>query len=301
VLAATHARALTFTCEGDTLVGVLHEPIGEGSKPCGKVGVLLIVGGPQYRVGSHQQFVHLGRSLANSGYPVFRFDARGMGDSTGDLRNFENVQADIASALDAFLQAAQGVNRVVLWGLCDGASAALLYLDERRDPRVCGLCLLNPWVRSEGSLAATRVKHYYTQRLLQPAFWRKLVSGTVARGALTEFFNSVVRTVGARLTGARAFPTTQEALSYQARMARAWRDDRLPLLLILSRNDYTAKEFSQTIASDARWRGALTRPRLRAETLDADHTFSTPKAGRSVELLTAEWLRTCLDSPVKEH
>ncbi len=296
--AASVERALTFACEGETLVGVLHEPVDGNAQPCNNLGVLVVVGGPQYRVGSHQQFVHLGRSLAVAGYTVFRFDVRGMGDSTGDLRDFEHLQADIASAIDAFLRVARGVSRVVLWGLCDGASAALLYLQDKRDPRICGLCLLNPWVRSEASLATTRVKHYYMQRLLQATFWRKLFSGKVARAAASELASSLTRTVQARLGLGRAASAVQSAPPYQARMARAWMDGRLPLLLILSRHDYTAKEFSETVATDARWHGALSRPRLRAETLDADHTFSTPEARRSVEKLTAEWLGANLVSSV---
>jgi hypothetical protein len=42
---------------------------------------------------------------------------------------------------------------------------------------IAGLVLLNPWVRSEVSLAQTHIKHYYGQRLLQGEFWRKLLSG----------------------------------------------------------------------------------------------------------------------------
>ena len=45
-------RALTFDCCGERLVGVLAEPAAFS-----KLGLVLVVGGPQYRVGSHRQFV----------------------------------------------------------------------------------------------------------------------------------------------------------------------------------------------------------------------------------------------------
>ena len=155
--APLHESALVFPCEGDRLVGV----VGAGHRD---LGVVIVVGGPQYRAGSHRQFVLLARHLAAQGFPVLRFDVRGMGDSEGAQRPFDALTPDIAAAIAALQSQQPQVRRVVLWGLCDGASAALLYLHERPDPRVQGLVLLNPWVRSEASLARTHVKHYYRQR-----------------------------------------------------------------------------------------------------------------------------------------
>ena len=163
-------QALVIHCHGDSLAGIASVPDAPRDS-----AVIIVVGGPQYRAGSHRQFVLLARSLAEAGYPALRFDARGMGDSTGDARDFESITDDIGCALAAFHQALPAVRRFVLWGLCDGASAALLYVERTQDPRVAGLCLANPWVRSEASLARTQVKHYYTQRVLQRDFW--LLSG----------------------------------------------------------------------------------------------------------------------------
>jgi exosortase A-associated hydrolase 1 len=127
-------RAVTFKCGGDIIVGILHVP----AIPV-DLGVLVIVGGPPYRAGSHRQFVLLARVLADAGIAVLRFDCRGMGDSSGDQRSFEGVSQDIAAAIAALLRHASGVTRVVLWGLCDGASAALLYLHDSGDVRVHAL------------------------------------------------------------------------------------------------------------------------------------------------------------------
>ena len=134
-------RALFFDCAGDTLLGILHPAQGV---PCG-IGLLLVVGGPQYRVGSHRQFVLLARALAAVGIPVFRFDYRGMGDSTGQPRHFEAIAPDIGAALDTFLAESPDLRGVVLWGLCDAATANAFY--ARSDHRVLGQIALNPWVR----------------------------------------------------------------------------------------------------------------------------------------------------------
>lgn len=77
------AVGLTFDCGGATLVGILEIP----QRPA-RVGVVVVVGGPQYRVGSHRQFVLFGRALAHAGYPVLRFDCTGMGDSGGEARAY---------------------------------------------------------------------------------------------------------------------------------------------------------------------------------------------------------------------
>ncbi|MDI6746527.1 MAG: hydrolase 1, exosortase A system-associated [Rhodocyclaceae bacterium] len=270
--------AIHFDCENETLFGILARP-----EQAADVGIVIIVGGPQTRVGSHRQFVLLSRALAAAGYPTLRFDVRGMGDSTGDKRYFEAVTPDIGAAIDALQTACPGATRIVLWGLCDAAAAALLYCEETRDPRIAGLCLLNPWVRSPASLAKIQVKHYYGQRLLQAEFWRKLLTGRL------NPIQSLAELLG-KLSQATA--QTEQPLGFQDRMARGWRDFPGRVLLILSGNDYTAKEFLEYTASAQSWRGLLDRPKIKqANITAADHTFSSQEWRNSVENACLDWLK----------
>jgi len=73
------------------LLFVLAAPFAQASDDDRRAacGVLIVVGGPQYRVGSHRQFLLLSRRLAAEGHPVMRFDYRGMGDASGAMRGFE--------------------------------------------------------------------------------------------------------------------------------------------------------------------------------------------------------------------
>lgn len=273
-------EATLFACAGDALVGVLAKP----ESPA-RTGVIVIVGGPQYRVGSHRQFVLLSRALATEGYAVLRFDYRGMGDSEGQARDFQAVSADISGAIDELHQKLPTVTRVVLWGLCDGASAALMYCEETHDPRVSGLCLLNPWVRSEASLARTQVKHYYTGRLLQKEFWAKLLRGEVAFKALTE----LMQTIGASASAPRRSATVQP--TFQQRMAGGWNSFSGNILLLLSGDDFTAKEFLECARNDVVWKNALNNPRLlRHDLPGVDHTFSSVASRAMVDKLTLAWL-----------
>ena len=272
-------EATQFTCNGDTLVGILALPA-----EAARTGVVIIVGGPQYRAGSHRQFVLLARALAAAGCAVLRFDARGMGDSSGTQRNFETISDDIAAAISHLQRRVPTVQNVVLWGLCDAAAAALLYCHDSVDARVSGLCLLNPWVRSEASLAKTQVKHYYPDRLKQKDFWRKLLIGKVALGAVSGFVQKLRQARGTATAAAADQP-------FQHRMAAAWHGFKGQLLLILSGDDYTAKEFLEYTQTDPTWQGYLAHPGLTRHDLpDVDHTFSGAAACKQVEDLTASWV-----------
>ncbi len=283
---AVHESVLVFPCEGDRLVGVVSAGRSD-------LGVVIVVGGPQYRAGSHRQFVLLARHLAAQGFPVLRFDVRGMGDSDGAQRPFDALTPDIDAAIAALQSQQPQVRRVVLWGLCDGASAALLYLHERPDPRVQGLVLLNPWVRSEASLARTHVKHYYRQRLLQREFWLKLFSGRVAGAAVRGLLDNLRKARGGGGGGGGGTGSSAQALAFQQRMAAAWQGFGGRILLVLSGNDYTAREFQEFVKADPAWAGAMTRPGLTVhEAAGADHTFSRIADRLALELVTADWLQT---------
>ncbi len=274
---------LVFAVGDDALVGVLTAPEG----PSRDTALLVVVGGPQVRAGSHRHFVQLARSLAAQGHAVLRFDVRGMGDSSGTPGGFEQLQGDIAAAVGELQRLRPEVQRVVLWGLCDGASAALLYLQQTRDPRIGGLVLLNPWVRSPETLARATLRHYYVQRLMQPGFWRKLVGGSVGLAAVRGWWRNF-QTARQQVRLARG----TEGLPFAARMAEGWRGFKGPILLVLSGDDVTAHEFAGHAGSDTHWRGALAMPQVkRVDLPTADHTFSSAEAGPQVLALTLDWLR----------
>lgn len=280
-------QPLWLPCGPEHLFAVLHPAAGD-------TGVLVVVGGPQYRAGSHRQFVMLARELAAGGFPVLRFDLRGMGDSTGQFPGFENCDADLRAAIDGFLAHLPQIQRVVLWGLCDGASAALLYLQRQpAEARVAGLCLLNPWVRSAQTLAQARVKHYYRQRLADPAFWHKLLRGGVSWRAPLEWLR-------ARMAARRGRASAPAAtLGFQQRMRLGLGGFRGSTLLALSGRDLTAQEFEQACAAEPEWQRALAGAKVRTLRFPkADHTFSELAAQQDLFDATLQWLRE-ITSPTR--
>jgi exosortase A-associated hydrolase 1/exosortase A-associated hydrolase 2 len=285
-------RAVSFDCHGESLVGVLDLP----ARPHGGRGVMIVVGGPQYRAGSHRQFTLLARRLAAAGIPAMRFDYRGMGDSEGEIRSFEMVADDLRAAVDRFMAEAPGLREVVLWGLCDGASASALYAPL--DARVTGLALLNPWVRTEEGAAKAMLKHYYKDRLLDPALWKKIASGQFDyAGAARSFF----QLAGSALSPRRAAAEPAQVAEADADAAPAPLPERMQaalsrfrgqVLVMLSGADLTAQEFGDVAAGSRPWRVLMAEGRVTRHTLPgADHTCSQRPWQDQVEDWTCAWLR----------
>jgi exosortase A-associated hydrolase 1 len=283
--ALTEEIPFFFPCEGENLLGIISAPVN--SAP---TGVLIVVGGPQYRVGAHRQFVHLARHLAASGVACMRFDYRGMGDGSGAMRTFEQVEADLRAAMDAFVANYPPIRRVVLWGLCDGASAECFY--AANDRRVAGAVLVNPWVRTEAGEARTYLRHYYLRRLLSRAFWQKLLDGGIdLQASLGSFLRAFRLALGARREGVRrsARQVDESDGPLPERMARGLQCFDGRILVILSGNDYTAKEFCQVRAESVSWARALNGADS-ALLEEADHTFSTHAWKAWVAETTARWV-----------
>lgn len=273
-----HDVALAFDCAGACLYGVASVPPAPAER-----GVLIVVGGPQYRAGSHRQFTLLARALADQGIAAMRFDVRGMGDSEGSARPFEDIGADLDAAITAFMQNVPALREVVLWGLCDGASAAALYAP--RDARITGLALLNPWVRTEAGAATATIKHYYRARLFDKTFWQKLASGKFDAGAAVR---SAVQLAKTALAPAPAASTA--ALPEQVYQGLAGFDGKL--LVMLSGADLTAQEFQDASAATDDWRALMAQPRVTRHVLDgADHTCSRRDWHDQIAAWTAAWLR----------
>jgi exosortase A-associated hydrolase 1 len=274
-------RTVSFDCEGCRLHGIVSLPapaLADATR-----GVLIVVGGPQYRAGSHRQFTLLARSLAARGIAAMRFDYRGMGDSEGDVRSFEEVGADLRAALDCFTTAVPGLRDIALWGLCDAASAITFYAAQ--DARVGGIALLNPWVRTEAGAAKATIKHYYRARLLERELWAKVLRGRFDfRGALASAF---------KLAGSALKPQAPQSAqaSLPERMAEGLARFQGRVLVMLSGADLTAQEFAGLADGDARWRGLLAGPRVTRRHLPgADHTCSRRGWHEQVVDWTGDWM-----------
>ena len=286
---------ISFRCGDADLVGMVHRPdhpSGGTTHGAPRRGVLIVVGGPQYRIGSHRQFLLLARALSDAGIAAMRFDYRGLGDSGGDFAGFENIDDDIRAAADAFQQAVPELEEVFLWGLCDAASAILFYAPG--DSRITASVLLNPWVRSETGYAKTQLRHYYLRRLTSREMWSKIFRGRFRLfDSLGSFFGTVRTATSESKSEDDNAGDNAGGNPLADRMADGLAQYARPVLLIMSGNDLTAREFDDAVKASPRWQELIADGRMTRRDLPAaDHTFSRRAWRDDVAEITIDWIGT---------
>ena len=219
---------LRFGCGSLKLAGTLDTAPGT-------IGLLIVSGGNEIRSGAFCSQSHLALCIARAGFPVFRFDRRGIGDSEGENRGFLSSAGDIRAALEAFRAMAPRVERVVAFGNCDAASALMLSGGEGFD----GLILSNPWTvestsedAHDGSApeqpqhAPKAIRSRYVQKLKDPREIARLLRGGVNLKKLARGLASSLRPspppsgLVERMAGKIAqFDGSVEHFSWQARIA----------------------------------------------------------------------------------
>lgn len=263
--------ALTFG--GMQSLGIYHAAPSE-------LLIVMVNGGAQTRTGSHRMQQQLACHWQKAGFASMRFDFPGFGDAQGQPADFR-AHARYLAELPSQLETLFGRQRpLVLFGLCDGATAALIACPALK-PKA--LLLLNPWCRLQQNHATTMLRFYYVQRIFSGAFWRKLLSGRLDIIGSLQAFRRLLQTSLKGATGIEQAdqalkPAEQDAvealtpdLAVQAAI-KIWRGLRIPQHLTLSGADLTAAECSQL----------LQRPELqqiwhkvtRLEIPGANHTLS---------------------------
>lgn len=220
---------LSFACEGAALAASLDAAGGT-------TGLLIVSGGNEIRSGAHRGMAMLAARIAAEGYPVFRFDRRGIGDSEGANGGFESSGPDIAAAVAAFRGAAPHVSRIVAFGNCDAASALLLHQPLAFD----ALIVANPWTydsdaedNEEPALPpAAAIRARYLSRLKDPKSLLRLIRGEVN-------FRKLFR----GLSALNAPPPAAAPDSLAGRIDHAMAGLSAPATILLATGDRTAQAF----------------------------------------------------------
>jgi len=240
-------RHFTFACERKTLVGTLDEAPGA-------VGLLIVTGGNETRAGAFSGQAHMAARIAAAGYPVLRFDRRGVGDSSGENAGFTGSGADIAAAIAALRREQPQVSRVVAFGNCDAASALMLAKGAGLD----ALALANPWTFDavEEAPPPDAVRRRYAEKLRDPRELVRLVTGGVS---LKKLASGVIRALSP------AAPPSTLLGHMQAGMA----DYAGPVRYLIAERDRTGQAFM------AAWPESVGHWQICA---GGDHAFSSNSA-----------------------
>ena len=178
---------LTFGCGSLTLAGTLDTAPGT-------TGLLIVSGGNEIRAGAFGGQAEIAARIAAAGFPVFRFDRRGIGDSEGENRGFRKSAKDISAALDAFRAIVPQIGRVVAFGNCDAASALMLAGGAGCD----GLVLSNPWTLDDmaapdAAPPPEAIRARYAAKLRNPREVARLLGGGVSLGKLARGIGQMLR------------------------------------------------------------------------------------------------------------
>jgi exosortase A-associated hydrolase 1 len=245
-------KLIAFPCTGETLLGTLDEGAGT-------TGLLIVSGGNEIRIGAHRGMALLAQRVAEAGHPVFRFDRRGIGDSSGENHGFESGAEDIAAAAAAF-RAESGVTRIVAYGNCDAATALAFHHGQAS---LDALVLANPWVieTTDDLPPAAAIRARYAERLRDPREWLRLLRGGVNISKLISGMAKASRRQSKRSGG------------LSGRLVAALAETGIPITILLARGDSTAIAFRDAMRGTS---FDSVRSKLRIEELDsASHSFAS--------------------------
>ncbi len=278
-------QMISFPCGDDLLAGTLDT--GDLA-----TAILIVSGGNEIRSGAFAGQATMAAHFAELGYPVLRFDRRGIGESEGRNTGFDNSADDIAAAVAAFRTAAPQIERIIAFGNCDAASALALF---HHGLSIDTLILANPWVieTPSGDAAqspapnADAIRVRYWARLKNPRSLIDLLTGKIDLRKLASGLASAAR--------------TQPASGLASDLATALAQSKVPTTFLIARRDTTAMAFigawQSGIFADVR-----ARPDVRLAQFDtASHGFADAVSRHWLfEQIESQCQAPFNPSPVKE-
>ncbi|WP_417621657.1 hydrolase 1, exosortase A system-associated [Parasphingorhabdus sp.] len=249
-------------CASETLAATLDS----GSN---KTALLIVSGGNEIRSGAHKGMAQLAGAIAKQGFPVLRYDRRGIGESTGPNYGFLESAEEIAAAVTFLRNECSQINKIIAFGNCDAATALALFGPAAG---IDGYILANPWVIEPANMAKAdqptispaAVRSRYWDRLKNPRTLFDLVSGKINLGKL--------------LTGLKHAAKSQKTGALAARLRDALPAIEKKTVILLAKRDTTARAFL------AAWHSLDFEPvrgksTITVEMLDsASHSFADAEA-----------------------
>jgi dienelactone hydrolase len=212
----------------DTLFGVLIRPDAESRN-------LIIVVGPGGPNAASFQRNGLGtrfsRRLAQGGLAVLRFDYHGIGDSTGEIQEFDlekPLKADVAATLSWARRA--GFDLIALVGICFGTRTALSAIDGDQDISAFALVTM-PFADVIAVISQRIGVGGVFRRLFRPAAWARL-SDPSHRRTYRKILKSVLR----RLIGRRPDRSSKRRPTAFSRLEAAT-SRNIPVLMLYGAED----------------------------------------------------------------
>jgi len=308
--------------DGGSLVGILSRP--PAGVPEQKALLILSHSGLVHKPGSHRGQHNLAHYFASRGYPVFRFDPAGFGDSDGVTP--EHVNQDLFASIESgrFVSSYTGAfdylerrfkdHRWIVSGVCGGAISALLGGAENRH-QIAGYALISCPVVLDGSqfdysrrevpqMAKKRLKMYAAKLVSPKAIFRFLTFrsdyGRIWAMAKTLLLRTVDKVFRRPKAGEKkpaqakaleaAKPDEKPRVGLSARFVKAAREamQRSKVLFIYGNNDGFLWEFTDLYA--AAHLSQAKRDEVLRVVEHANHMFQWNEWQQQAFALIQDWL-----------
>jgi pimeloyl-ACP methyl ester carboxylesterase len=288
---------------------MIHNPPADVD--CNSCGVVILNPGPTDRNGPERLYFKLAELIAESGYPVLRFDARGVGESEGDWQEgmegapvpdvFRRIQEggwgpDTRAAVDLIIQRTR-VERVILGGLCGGAMTALVAGSEHR--KVVGFFMIGLPVTLSSAAAhvqnlpesvLSKEANIYFSKLLKPSAWVRLLTLKTDFGTLRDVMLSRIRS-RRESNGDSATELGNSKLNpFFVSSYKSAVKGRKKMLFVYSENDYLWHEFKEYILPSFE---NATPPFDLVTIPHANHNITEVEWQEHLNKALLPWLETC--------
>ena len=241
-----------------------------------KQGIIFVHAADGNRLGPHRMFVELAEKFNSLGYPTFRFDLTGCGDSTGSTQH-NNIENDILDVIQAvnFFRTRADLESIILLGISRGARVCFNALSKYALPLNAAILLSAP-----ASTGKTAIKSFgaglkeYFCKLKDPQSLRKLLSAKVNVA-------QICKTLLAALLLSRRYPSAQNTTIAS----------KCPLLFIYGECDPITADSSLYYAAKCRENRL---PHYCHIIHDANHSFFHYEWKEEIFKISSHWLENIL-------
>jgi pimeloyl-ACP methyl ester carboxylesterase len=293
----TRATIVVNSANGLRLRGTCHQTPESDDQQ--RIGVLFVSAGVAPRAAPGDSAVHWADALAKLGYPCFRFDLPGLGDSDGDLSakeiDFDSLVNDgafgpVISGVANELAGRFNLSGVVVIGHCAGAVTALY--SAATNSRITGLILLDPYFNIQQTSEPQNVLVRSQMRIAG-----KLVSDQPRQSVVRDALLSIMRKIYYRLTPlGRLIRPKKLPAAANLPLVRCWKQlasSGRPMLVL--RSSFSTPKLGEF--DYIRDLYPLSDSRISVKLIEgATHAFAERGAKEQVLKHTQPWLSVCFPS-----
>ncbi len=296
--ASIEARAiLTVSAAGGLRVRGTYHPTQDPNEK-NHTGVLFVSAGVAPRAAPGDSAVRWADSLAKLGYPCFRFDLPGLGDSDGDLSakeiDFDSLVNDgffgpvISSVADQLADRFH-LRGVVVIGHCAGAVTALYA--AAANPRITGLMLLDPYFNVQQTTPTQNALVRSQMRIVG-----KLLPDGAGKSAVRNAVVSCMRKAYYRLTRLRPIVRSKKLPSAaNLPLVECWKklaSSGLPMLVL--RSPFSTPKLGEFDYIRDLYPLSKSRSKVSVKLIEgATHAFAERRSKSQVLKYAGPWLRDC--------